>query len=177
VSAVVALGLSYAVKLRKHFKAEEIRQLLQDSKNVTPIDDYMTGYKVYSRYVADIGPIQPMQMPLAPFKGQMGSGQVNAVKFLAAIGGEGVGTNMSFPNILIEVKREVAVAPAAYFVDGENLSYLVDIEDSHVATCRTDGDKLIFTGLKVGSTKATINASNGKAQSFAITVRKSNGWL
>ena len=41
----------------------------------------MTGYKLYSRYVADVGPIQPMQMPLAPFKGQMGAGQVNAAKF------------------------------------------------------------------------------------------------
>ena len=128
VSAVVALGLSYATKLRKHFKAEEIRELLYEAQNVTPIDSYMTGYKEYRRYVADIGIIQPMQMSLAPFKGQMGSGQVNAAKFLAAIAGEDVGVQMHFPNLTIKVGGAVAVAPALYFIGGENLTYTVTIE-------------------------------------------------
>lgn len=177
VSAVVALGLSYATKLRKHFKAEEIRELLQATQNTTPIDSYMKGYKSYSRYVADIGPIQPMQMALAPFKGQMGSGQVNAAKFLAAIGGEDEGVAMHFPNISIKVGGTVAVAPAAYFVGGENLTYKVKIADTSVATCEESSDKLLFKGLKSGATTATIEASNGEKHSFNITVRKSDGWL
>ena len=177
VSAVVALGLSYATKLRKHFKAEEIRELLHSSQNVTPIDDYMTGYKEYRRYVADIGPIKLMLMPLAPFKGQMGSGQVNAAKFLAAIGGEDVGVAMCFPNITVKVGGVVAVAPAMYFVDGENLTYKVTISDTSVATCEENGDKLLFKGLKSGTTTATIEVSNGTKQTFGITVRKSDGWL
>ena len=177
VSAVVALGLSYATKLRKHFKAEEIRELLQAAQSVTPIDEYMTGYKSYSRYVADMGPIQPMQMPLAPFKGQMGSGQVNATKFLAAIGGEEVGTSMRFPNLTIKVGDSVAVAPAAYFVDGEKLSYEVVVEDTTIATCNKSGNKLLFNALKSGVTSATIKVSNGEEQEFVITVRKSDGWL
>lgn len=177
VSAVVALGLSYATKLRKHFKAEEIRELLQATENVTLIDGYMEGYKEYCRYTADMGPIQPIQMPLAPFKGQMGSGQVNAAKFLAAIGGEDAGVAMRFPNITIKVGDGVAVAPAMYFVDGENLTYTVAIANTTVATCENSGHKLLFKGLKSGTTTATIEVSNGEKHSFVITVRKSNGWL
>ncbi len=177
VSAVVALGLSYATKLRKHFKAEEIRELLHAAQNVTPIDSYMKDYKEYRRYVADMGPIQPMQLPLAPFKGQMGSGQVNATKFLAAIGGEDVGVAMHFPNISIKVGSTVATMPANYFVDGENLTYEVTITDTSVATYEQEGTKLLFKGLKSGATSATIKASNGETHKFNITVRKSNGWM
>ena len=177
VSAVVALGLSYATKLRKHFKAKEIREMLQAAQNTTPIDSYMKGYKIYSRYVADMGPIQPMQLPLAPFKGEMGSGQVNATKFLAAIGGEDVGVAMHFPNITIKVGGSVAVAPAAYFVGGESLTYKVAIANTSVVTCEESGDKLLFKGLKSGATTATIEANNGEKHSFNITVRKSDGWL
>ena len=177
VSGVVALGLSYATKLRKHFKAEEIRKMLCDAQNVTPIDDYMKGYKEYCRYVADIGPLQPMQLPLAPYRGQMGTGQVNASKFLAAIGGEEAGVQMHFPNLVIKLEDSISINPVHYFVDGENLTYMVTIEDNSVATHKTEGDKLVFSGLRVGATKASIKASNGESQSFNITVRKSDGWL
>ena len=175
VSGVVALGLSYATKLRKHFKAEEIRELLYDAQNVTPIDSYMTGYKNFCRYVADIGPIQPNQIPLAPFKGQMGAGQVNAAKFLAAIEGKGVA--MHFPNVLVKVGAITAVAPAMYFKEGENLTYTVDIADTAIATCEIKDGKALFSGLKSGATTASITASNGEKHAFNITIRKSNGWL
>ena len=175
VSAVVALGLSYATKLRKHFKAEEIRELLH--ANVTPIDSYMKGYKYYSRYVADMGIIQPMQMPLAPFKGQMGAGQVNAADFLKAIGGSDAGAAMRFPNISIKIGDAVETIPANYFVGGEDLTYEVTITDTAVATYEQKGAKFIFKGLKSGATSATIKASNGTTHSFNITVRKSSGWM
>ena len=177
VSGVVALGLSYATKLRKHFKAEEIRKMLCDAQNVTPIDDYMKGYKSYYRYVADIGALQPMQLPLAPFKGQMGTGQVNAAKFLAAIGGEDAGVPMHFPNLVIKLDDTISVNPSQYFVGGENLTYTVTIEDAHIATHKVEGANIIFTGLRVGATKASIKASNGETHNFTITVRKSSGWL
>ena len=175
VSAVVALGLSYATKLRKHFKAAEIRELLYDAQNVTPIDSYMKGYKNFCRYVADIGPIQPNQMPLAPFKGQMGAGQVNAEKFLAAIEGKGIA--MHFPNVLVKVGAVTAVAPAMYFKGGEELTYTIEIADTAVAACEMKDGKALFTGLKSGATTASITASNGAKHLFNITVRKSNGWL
>ena len=177
VSGVVALGLSYATKLRKHFKAEDIRKMLCDAQNVTPIDDYMKGYKEYRRYVADIGALQPMQLPLAPYRGQMGSGQVNASKFLAAIGGEEAGTQMHFPNLVIKLEDTIAVNPALYFVGGESLTYVVTIEDASVASHKTEDKNIVFSGLGIGTTKASIKASNGEEQSFNITVRKSDGWL
>ena len=175
VSAVVALGLSYATKLRRHFKAAEIRELLYAAQNVTPIDDYMKGYKNFCRYVADLGPMQPNQIALAPYKGQMGTGQVNTTKFLAAI--EGSGVDMRFPNIVVKVGGITAVAPAMYFVDGETLTFEVTISDTSVVNCEQKGDKIIFSGLKSGATTASIKASNGEEHSFNITVRKSDGWL
>ena len=177
VSGVVALGLSYATKLRKHFKAEEIREMLCDAQNVTPIDSYMKGYKSYCRYVADIGALQPMQLPLAPYRGEMGAGQVNAAKFLAAIGGENAGVKMHFPNLVIKLGDSIAVNPALYFVDGENLSYEVTIEKSTIANHKSEGKNIVFSGLNAGATKASIKASNGEVHSFNITVRKSDGWL
>ena len=177
VSGVVALGISYAAQLRKHFKAEELQELLH--ANVTPIDQYCTGRKTYYRYVADLGPLQPMQLNLPDYKGQMGSGQVNADKFLAAIAGEDAGEAMRFPNVYVAVQGAVAFVPSRYFKDGEKLTYTVKIEDESVATCTNEDGRVLFKGAKAGATKATITASNGEVHSFNITVRRStgNGWL
>ena len=142
-----------------------------------PIDAYMTGIKTYSRYVIDMGPQQPMQLNMSQFKGKMGSGQVNASKFLAAIGGEDVGVSMHFPNLVIKLEDSISVNPALYFVGGENLTYMVTIDDSSVATHKAEGGNIVFSGVKVGTTKASIKASNGEEHSFNITVRKSDGWL
>ena len=175
ISGVVALGLSHAAKLRKHFKAAEIRELLH--KSAVNIDSYMKGYKRYSRYVADMGAIQPMQMPLAPFKEQMGAGQVSTSLFLQNIENEGNGVKMRFPNLTIKVEGSVTVLPAIYFVGGEALTYTITIADTSVATCVENDGKLLFKGLKSGATTAVIKASNGEEHSFNITVSKSNGWL
>ena len=45
------------------------------------------------------------------------------------------------------------------------------------ASKKVKGAKVVFSGLKVGSTKALIKASNGEIHHFNITVRKSAGWL
>ncbi len=176
VSGVVALGISYATELRRHFKASELQELLLQS--ATPIDQYMIGTKRYSRYVVDIGPQQPMTINMSDYRGKMGSGQVNATKFLNAIAG--AGAEMRFPNLYVAVNGSVQVAPALYFVSGETLSYDVIISDQSVATCEKQGSKLLFKGLKQGSTKASVKASNGQMHEFNITVRSSangNGWL
>lgn len=176
VSGVVALGISYAAQLRRHLTEKELRELLIST--TTPIDDYQTGAKTYSRYVADIGPIQPMQINLNAYRGQMGAGQVNADALLAAI--EGAGRELSFPNLYIDQNGTVAVVPSRYFVGGEVLTYNVTIDNVAVATVATEGSKLIFKGVGEGSTTARIVASNGTTQSFTITVRRganSNGWL
>ena len=176
VSGVVALGISYAAQLRRHLTEKELRELLIST--TTPIDEYQTGAKTYSRYVADIGPIQPMQINLNAYRGQMGAGQVNADALLAAI--EGAGRELTFPNLYIDQNGTVAVVPSRYFVGGEALTYNVTIDNVAVATVVTSGSKLIFKGVGEGSTTARIVASNGTTQSFTITVRRganSNGWL
>ncbi len=176
VSGVVALGISYAAQLRRHLTEKELRELLIST--TTPIDDYQTGAKTYSRYVADIGPIQPMQINLNAYRGQMGAGQVNADALLAAI--EGAGRELSFPNLYIDQNGTVAVVPSRYFVGGEALTYNVTIDNVAVATVAIEGSKLLFKGVGEGSTTARIVASNGTTQSFTITVRRganSNGWL
>lgn len=174
VSGVVALGISYATQLRKHFTATEIKNLLIQS--AVDIDSYFVGTKRYCRYVADVGPIQPMQINMADYRGGMG-GQVNAEAFLAAI--EGAGVDMRFPNIYVATDRQVAVAPARYF-KGDNQTFTVTIADTEVASVTKSGAMLVFKGLKSGSTAATITASGGSSQTFTITVRRGandNGWL
>lgn len=176
VSGVVALGISYAADLRKHFKAEEIRDMVINT--AVPFDDYVKGKKFYTRYVADIGPQQPMTMNLDDYKGKMGSGQVSAEALLAAIQQGGVA--MRFPNLYIPTEGSVAVIPARYFVDGEELTYTVNIADTSVASVAKSSDKLVFSGLAAGVTTASITASNGETHNFTITVRglaDESGWL
>ena len=168
VSGVVALGLSYAAQLRRHFTEAEMRELL--CSTTAPIDEFQTGTKTYTRYVADIGPIQPMQINLNAYRGQMGTGQVDAGALLAAI--EGAGRQMSFPNLYVAEGSSVAVVPSRYFEGGEELTYNVSINNSAVATVKSDGAKLIFCGVAEGVTSAKITASNGESFAFNITVRK-----
>jgi hypothetical protein len=90
-----------------------------------------------------------------------------------------VGTPISFPNIYIPEGGKVAVNAARYFVDGEQKSYSITIDKQDIATCEGKGSEFIFSGLKCGTTTATLTAS-GEQHSFTITVRKGageNGWL
>ena len=176
VSGVVALGLSYAMQLRKHFTADEFKALLYET--AVPIDDYMTGTKLYYRYVADIGQNRLLQMALSAYRYQMGAGQVNAEALLKAI--EGKGRPIEFPNLYVALDGEVSVIPGNYFKNGNTLTYTVQIADSTIASASLEGNKLKVRGLQLGTTKASITASDGTTQSFVITVRKGandKGWL
>ena len=172
VSGVVALGLSYAAQLRKHFTADEIKDLLYAS--ATPIDEFMSGRKLYKKYVIDLEESSPlMSFEKNLFKGQMGHGQVNAYNFLKLI--EGSGIEMTFPNLFVSVGEEKAVNPAMY-MDGA--SFEVNVADPSVATAVMHNGKLIVKGIKEGQTTATIKGS--RTDNFVITVRNGaagNGWL
>lgn len=176
VSGVAALGLSYAAQLRRHFTAAEYKALLYET--TTPIETYMKGNKFYYRYVAEVGLNQPMQLTLSDYRGQMGVGQVNATRLLNAL--DGKGKPITFPNLYIAFESEQTVIPANYFVGGEQLTYTVTVSDTSVASAVMNGRLLKVKGLKVGTTTASIQASNGVTHAFNITVRKSangNGWL
>ena len=122
----------------------------------------------------------------------MGAGVVNAFAFLNKIAGDGAGVAMEFPNVYINAGASATVASATVapsaFLEGESFSVTVD--DPSVATVSADGlassasasvsgvtGNLTFFGLKSGSTTATITTSGGVQQTFAITVRTSEGWL
>lgn len=176
VSGVVALGLSYAAQLRKHFKAEQVIDMLYKSCN--PIDKYMTGSKTTYKFTVDLGLNHPKKRELEPYQGRMGHGLVDAASFLAQIGDSRVAVDMSFPNVLVAEGADASYLPSMYFKDGEKLNYEVSIENEAVATCKLDGKKLVFHGVAFGQTKATIKTSAGLTQDFVITVSgASNGWL
>ena len=179
VSGVAALGLSYAVQLRKHFTAAEFRKLLIE--NVRSLDEKQTGDKKYYHYVVDLGKTYLKTIPLSQYVGKVG-GLVDAEMLLAAIADEKAGSHVTFPNIYLGIGEENSVIedPSRYFIDGENLTYNITIDDTSIATGGIKEGKAIFTGLAEGATSASIAASNGETHTFNITVRKSangSGWL
>ena len=179
VSGVIALGLSYAADLRKHFTADEFKELLYSS--CTQFDNSMwDNTKYYFKYVSDLGQNHFKEMYLGDFKGMMGAGLVNADALLEAVAAEGNGTPMTFPNIYVAKDGQTVVNPMMYFKNGESLTYSVSIDNEAVATwSKDDMSRLIFNGVAEGQTKAVITAGS-VSQSFVITVRASAtdaGWL
>jgi len=59
------------------------------------------------------------------------------------------------------------------------MTFSCKVDDSSIAVFLTAEDNITFTlkGLKVGSTKATVTATDGTKQDFFITVRKNDSWL
>ena len=172
VSGVAALGLSYAAKLRKHFKAEEFKAMLYET--ASPIDDYMTGKKLYRKFVLDLEGSSPMMsINMNDFRGGMGYGQINAYALLKAV--EGSGVEMTFPNLYVAVGGQTTAVPSMY-MDGSSFS--VTVSDTSVATAEIVDGKMIVKGLKAGQTEASVTGV--RTDRFIITVRESasgNGWL
>lgn len=175
VSGVVALGLSYAAKLHRHFKASEIIDLLYSS--ATPLEQYWNTDepKYYCKYVADLGLNHYKSMDLSLYRGKMGNGQVNAYAFLKAI--EGAGVPMTFPNVLVDVDKETVLTLSTYFDTVAGAS--VSVSDASVASASVENGLLKVRGLAKGQTSAVISVGN-ESRSFVITVRDdapSGGWL
>lgn len=175
VSGVAALGLSYAVKMRKHFKAYEFIELMKESSQ--ELYTNYTGYKIYHMNHNIIG-TAITKMSLPAYKDKMGAGLVNAGNLLNAI--EGSGSEMIVPNVYVGISKSETIDLARYFVDGESLTYTCTIADSSIATVSVEGTKMSVTGVKAGITKLTVSTSNGKSQTVTVTVREGandNGWM
>ena len=178
VSGVVALGLSYAAQLRRHVKAEEVKELLYSTAR--PIESFWNTDtpKQFYKFVTDLSQVHLSSMNLNNYKGKMGHGQVDAYAFLQAIAG--AGSDMTFPNVYVAVGGTSTLVPSMYFKNGDALTYTVTIENGSIASCESVNGKLVFKGLANGQTAASVKASNGETASFVITVRNSaagNGWL
>ena len=172
VSGVAALGLSYAAKLKRHFKADEFKKLLYET--ATPIDQYLDTLKQYKKYVRDLYEAAPMmQIDMRNFRGGMGAGQINAYALLKAV--EGAGIEMTFPNITVAAGEQTTAVPSMY-MDGS--SFTVSVADTSIATAEIVDGKMVINGLKVGQTEATVTGS--RTDRFVITVKKvsgTDGWL
>lgn len=174
VSGVAALGLSYAVKMRRHFKAEEFIELMKSTaRELDPY--YVNQTKVY-HYNHSTPGYSTVQMNLNDYRGKMGR-LIDAGALLRAIG-DGAGSEMRVPNITVAPEATYSIDLARYFVDGENLQYDVTMVDESIATHTLQGTVLIVKGLAEGTTTATIKAGIAQ-QTIAITVRKGNGngWM
>ena len=175
VSGVAALGLSYAAKLHRHFRADEFRKMILES--VKPVEPYFTEMKVYWYTNASFGQIAAGQMEPAAYTGNMGTGLIDAYQLLKAV--EGRGVEMTVPNMYVSVGGTSKINYSRYFKNGENMTFSCKVDDSSIAVFLTAEDNITFTlkGLKVGSTKATVTATDGTKQDFFITVRKNDSWL
>ena len=176
VSGVAALGLSYAVKQRRHFKAEEFIELMK----TTARDDFYQTYdekveKLYYYNHTSFGAPATL-MNLIDRKGKMGK-LADAGQLLAAI--DGAGSDMKVPNVYVATGKAATIDLARYFVKGEELTYTCTGANEGVAKTTVTGTLLKVEGVADGSTTATIQAGN-LSQTITITVRKnagSNGWL
>lgn len=177
VSGVAALGLSYAVQQRRHFKATEFRKLMEQACN--PVEQYFTESKFYWKNYDFVGEIQWTEMEPFAYKGNMGHGIIDAGALLDLID-NGAGTPMRVPNIYVAIDKTAKVDFARYFLDGKNLTYTCTVANEAIATVAVNGAIATFSGKVTGTTQATVTASNGEKQEITITVRKntgSNGWL
>lgn len=175
VSGVVALAMSYAVKLHRHVKASEIQKLLYST--MTPIDGYFTDTKYYWENFGSAGAVASKDMDPSKYNGR-GMGAVNATALLNAM--EGIGADMHMSNMYVALDGTSKLNVSAYFKNSNALTYTCAVTDNAIAAVNVNGNMITVKGTKVGTTKASVTASNGETQSFTITVRKyagSNGWL
>ncbi len=174
VTGVAALGLSYAVKMRRHFKAEEFVQLMQETAR--DLDGYFVGQKQYNYNHTTPG-LAVTMMDLSLYRGKMGK-LIDAGALLKAIANNG--SDMKIPNIYIAPDNQKSIDLAKIFLNGESLSYSCTVDNSEIATGVISGTKLTVTGIKSGMTTATIKIGSSKEQTITITVRENsnnNGWL
>ena len=188
VSGVAALGLSYAAKMRRHFKAEEFIELMKSTAR--DLDSKYVGQTKIYHYNHSSAGYSTVQMNLNDYRGKMGR-LIDAGALLRAIDGTGnvdgkpAGSDMRVPNIVVAPREKQTIDLVKYFVDGENFDYIVKLASSTVADAAiVDYTKLVVTGLEPGVTTATIEVHGANSQvvakqTIAITVRKAgeNGWM
>ena len=176
VSGVAALGLSYALKQRRHFKAEEFVELMRSTaRGVDHL--YANKTKKYNYNHSSAG-FSVVQMNLNDYRGKMGK-LIDAGALLRAI--DNAGNDMRVPNITVAPGEVYKLDLVRFFVDGENLTYSISGANENIAVVTVDNDTktLVVTANSLGATTATLKAG-GKVQTIAITVRKSgnsDGWL
>lgn len=178
VSGVAALGLAYAAKTNRHYRAADFVALMK--KSVKELDShYQNGAtKTYYMNHTTVG-ASPEIVQLSKYIGKMGAGLIDAAKLLNNIKNKKLSSDMKLPNVYVGIEKTVSLNLAAYFA-GQTEDFSCSVANGSVASASVDGKTLIVKGLAAGSTSLTVTAADGTSQTVVVTVRKSagnNGWM
>ena len=178
VSGVAALGLAYAVKQNRHYRAADFISLMK--KSVKDLDShYQNGAtKTYYMNHTTVG-ASPETIELSKYIGKMGAGLIDAAQLLNGIQNKELSSEMKLPNMYVGIEKTTSLNLAAYFA-GQTEGYSCSVANTSVASATVDGKMLIVKGLVAGSTTLTVTAADGTSQTVTVTVRKSagnNGWM
>ena len=156
VSGVVALGISYAKKLGKKFTREEMTSLLLSSVN--DLDSFNKGgTREFIKSNVD-GTKETVQIDMNRYKGQMGTGAVDAWKFLMAIEGT--------PSVIAAVGEKVRIDLSDYC--NPSLKYEISVDEASSASLGLSSDPVIKEGFleiecsKIGAGKIVLSSAVGK---------------
>lgn len=178
VSGVAALGLAYAAKTNRHYRAADFVALMK--KSVKELDShYGNGAtKTYYMNHTTVG-ASPEIVQLSKYIGKMGTGLIDAAQLLNNIKNKELSSDMKLPNVYVGIEKTVSLNLAAYFA-GQTEGFSCSVANGSVASASVDGKTLIVKGLAAGSTSLTVTAAGGTSQTVVVTVRKSagnNGWM
>ena len=178
VSGVAALGLAYAAKTNRHYRAADFVALMK--KSVKELDShYGNGAtKTYYMNHTTVG-ASPEIVQLSKYIGKMGAGLIDAAQLLDNIKNKKLSSDMKLPNVYVGIEKTVSLNLAAYFA-GQTEGFSCSVVNGSVASASVDGKTLIVKGLAAGSTSLTVTAADGTHQTVVVTVRKSagnNGWM
>lgn len=178
VSGVAALGLAYAAKTNRHYRAADFVALMK--KSVKDLDShYQNGAtKTYYMNHTTVG-ASPEIVQLSKYIGKMGAGLIDAAQLLNNITKKEFSSDMKLPNVYVGIEKTVSLNLAAYFA-GQTGGFSCSVAKNGVASASVDGKTLIVKGLAAGSTSLTVTAADGTSQTVVVTVRKSagnNGWM
>ena len=178
VSGVAALGLAYAAKTNRHYRAADFVALMK--KSVKELDShYGNGAtKTYYMNHTTVG-ASPEIVQLSKYIGKMGAGLIDAAQLLNNIKNKEFSSDMKLPNVYVGIEKTVSLNLAAYFA-GQTEGFSCSVANSGVASASVDGKTLIVKGLAAGSTSLTVTAADGTSQTVVVTVRKNagnNGWM
>ncbi len=178
VSGVAALGLAYAAKTNRHYRAADFVALMK--KSVKELDShYGNGAtKTYYMNHTTVG-ASPEIVQLSKYIGKMGAGLIDAAQLLNKIKNKELSSDMKLPNVYVGIEKTVSLNLAAYFA-GRTEEFSCSVANGSVASASVDGKTLIVKGLAAGSTSLTVTAAGGTSQTVVVTVRKSagnNGWM
>ena len=178
VSGVAALGLAYAVKQNRHYRAADFVALMK--KSVKKLDGYYENgaTKTYYMNHTTVG-ASPEIVQLSKYIGKMGAGLIDAAQLLNNIKNKELSSDMKLPNVYVGIEKTVSLNLAPYFA-GQTEGFSCSVANGSVASASVDGKTLTVKGIAAGSTSLTVTAADGTSQKVVVTVRKSagnNGWM